>query len=163
MARPTKLTPELQKQLVKAIETGNSIAEAAELCGIGERTVYDWKTRGEADDAPEEFSQFSQALTGARARARDVLISSAFSDALGGMEIERGTRGDGTEYVKTTPPNGRIALELLARMFPREWRPVKAVEVSGPEGGPVPLSSDLEALAARISRVRADYEAGNAV
>lgn len=158
IGRPTKLTPELQEQIVNAIKAGNSIVEAAQLCGVGERTIHEWRARGEADDAPELFAQFAQALTQARATSRDLLINAAFKDAIGGVEIEQGTRGDGTEYTKVTPPNGRIALELLARMFPREWRPVKAVEVSGPEGGPVALSHDLEALAARISKVRQDHE-----
>lgn len=160
IGRPTKLTPELQEQLVAAIKAGNSIAEAAQLVGVHEATIHRWRQQGEADDAEPPFREFREALTRARAHARDLLINAAFKDAIGGVEIESGTRGDGGEYTKVTPPNGRIALELLARMFPRDWRPVKAVEVSGPEGGPVQMSHDLEALAARISKVRADHENG---
>ncbi|WP_231510108.1 hypothetical protein, partial [Streptosporangium roseum] len=98
------------------------------------------RERGRADDVPEEFAQFAQALTRARAKApltrarakaRDILVAAAFADAVGGIEIRRTIRPDGTEDVRTTPPNGRLALEPLARMHP-DWRPVKAVDLSGP-------------------------------
>ncbi|WP_433542006.1 helix-turn-helix domain-containing protein (plasmid) [Streptosporangium sandarakinum] len=156
--RPTKLTPDLQRDLVKALENGHSIASAAALVGVSDRTVHRWMEQGEADDATDEIRQFRQALTQARATARDILINAAFQDAIGGVEIKRETRPDGTEGVQTTPPNGRIALELLARMFPEEWRPVKAVEVSGPNGGPVTLNHQTEiesSLARRIAEVKA--------
>ncbi len=55
------------------------------------------------------------------------------ADAVGGVETRRVLRPDGTLIVHTTTPNGRLALEMLARMS-SEWRPVKAAppEVSPP-------------------------------
>lgn len=152
MGRPTKLTPELQAALVKAIRSGHSIASAAELVGIGERTIYDWRKAGEAGDATPELAEFAQALTQARAKSRDILISAAFSAAVGGVEVKRSSQ-KGMEEVQTTPPDGRIALELLARMFRDEWAPVKAVEITGRAGGPVEFSHgvDLEGLAGRVA------------
>ncbi|MDP9868927.1 MULTISPECIES: hypothetical protein [Streptosporangium] len=136
MGPPTKLTPQVQAGLLAALQAGHSIASAAELAGSCERTVHTWRERGQAGDAPEEFAQFAQALTRARAKARDILVAAAFADAVGGVEIQRTIRPDGTEEVRTTPRNGRLALELPARMH-LDWRPVKAVEISGPQGGAV--------------------------
>ncbi|WP_147425399.1 hypothetical protein [Bailinhaonella thermotolerans] len=86
-------------------------------------------------------------------------------DARGGAVVKEAIRerADGTveREQQLTPPNGKLALEYLARTRPRDWRPVKAVEVSGPEGRPVAVLNDnLAALAARVSKVRAQYEAG---
>ncbi|MEV7011974.1 hypothetical protein [Streptosporangium sp. NPDC051022] len=168
--RPTKLTPQVQAGLVAALQAGHSIASAAALAGISERSVHAWRARGEDDDAPEEFLQFAQALTHARAKACEILLTAAFRDAIGGIEISHTIRPDGTETVRITPPNGRLALELLSRMSP-EWRPVKAValEVSGPQGGVVKGGLDeaaLERLAARVSkaarRARAEQAARDA-
>ncbi|WP_153264320.1 hypothetical protein [Nonomuraea phyllanthi] len=38
-------------------------------------------------------------------------------------------------------------------MFPEDWRPVKAVEVSGPQGGPVNAGPDPAIIQNIISRV----------
>ncbi|MEV4182232.1 helix-turn-helix domain-containing protein [Streptosporangium canum] len=159
MGRPTKLTPQVQADLLAALQAGHSIASAAEMAGISERTVHTWRERGQADDAPEEFAQFAQALTRARAKARDILVAAAFAEAVGGIEIQQTIRPDGTEDVRTTPPNGRLALELPARMHP-DWRPVKAVEISGPQGAvAVDHNTEvIERLAARIKETRARHE-----
>lgn len=149
--RPTKLTAELQEDLFKALRGGHSIASAAELAGVAESTVHHWRSLGEADDAPPEFSEFSEGLTRARARARDILVAAAFADAVGGVEIKRAIRPDGTEEVQTTPPNGRVALDLLSRMHP-EWVPRKAIEVANPEGESFRVTHgvDLDGLAGRV-------------
>ncbi|MEV4183789.1 hypothetical protein AB0J28_20410 [Streptosporangium canum] len=95
-----------------------------------------------------------------RAKARDILVAAAFADAVGGIAIQRTIRPDGTEDVRTTPPNGRLPLELLARMHP-DWRPVKAVETSGPQRGAMAVDHNtevIERLAARIKETKARHE-----
>lgn len=46
MARPTKLTPELQAAVVQAIAAGNTRHDAAEYAGVGMRSLYRWLARG---------------------------------------------------------------------------------------------------------------------
>ncbi|MEV1002635.1 hypothetical protein [Nonomuraea sp. NPDC050202] len=84
------------------------------------------------------------------------LFNAAYQDAIGGVEIKRAVRPDGTQEVQTTPPNGKIALELMSRMDPDEWRPVKAVEleVSGPDGGPVRVAGQEGVVEGIRERVR---------
>jgi hypothetical protein len=117
--------------------------------------------QGEEDDALAEFRAFREAVTRARAKAADVLVAAAFADAVGGVLVREAERPDGTCERAWSQPNGRLALDLLARMFPDEWRPVKAVEVSGPQGGPVPLSPNqavIENIISRIAAVKARRE-----
>ncbi|RVX45765.1 hypothetical protein EDD27_8582 [Nonomuraea polychroma] len=162
MGRPSKLTPELRDQLCRHLEAGHFLGTAADLCGVGRSTVHRWMARGEEEDAPPEYREFCEALTRARARATDVLVSAAFADAGGGVLIRDVQRPDGTRERAWTPPNGRVALELLARMCPDDWRPVRAVEVSGPQGGPVNVTDDqavIENIMARIAKAKARRQA----
>lgn len=48
MARPTKLTEELQRTIVNAIIEGASIADAARHAGLHPSTIYEWQSRGRA-------------------------------------------------------------------------------------------------------------------
>jgi hypothetical protein len=67
MGRPTKLTPELQKKIVKLVRDGNYFETAAQAAGIAKSTLYDWLKRGEAGEEP--FAEFSNALKKAEAEA----------------------------------------------------------------------------------------------
>ncbi|GAA3253012.1 hypothetical protein [Nonomuraea helvata] len=162
MGRPTKLTPDLQDQLCRHLAAGHFLGMAAELCGVGRSTVHRWMAEGEGEDAPTELRAFREAVTRARAKAADVLIAAALADAVGGVLVREAERPDGTRERAWSQPNGRIALDLLSRMFPDDWRPVKAVEVSGPQGGPVNLTHNeavIENIRARVAKSRARRQA----
>lgn len=49
--RPTKYTRAIGEQICKLVAAGVSVEAAAQSQGIGKRTVYDWRERGEAGDA----------------------------------------------------------------------------------------------------------------
>lgn len=57
MARKTLLTPDLQKKIIKLLETGVSIDDACSRVGISDRTYYNWRDRGQ-----EAANQLEQAL-----------------------------------------------------------------------------------------------------
>lgn len=67
MGRPTKLTPELQADLVRLIEAGNYVETAAGCCGVQPATVRDWVKRGVRGH--KTYRGFSTALKKAEARA----------------------------------------------------------------------------------------------
>jgi len=46
VARPEKLTPEVQQKIVDAIRLGNYIETAAAYAGISKSTLYDWLKKG---------------------------------------------------------------------------------------------------------------------
>jgi transposase len=74
MCRPTKLTPELQKEIVGYIEAGNYIEVACEAAGISQSTFFDWKARG-AKKQPL-YSEFLEAVKKAESKAeiRNVVV-----------------------------------------------------------------------------------------
>ncbi|GAB2468186.1 hypothetical protein GCM10027187_40470 [Streptosporangium sandarakinum] len=156
--RPTKLTPELADRFVQALEEGNSIRRAAALTGITRSTAHAWIAQGEADDAPPEFSDFSDRVTRARTRVMGDLFNAAMQDAIGGVEIKRTVRPDGSEETQVTPPNGKVALQMMALLDPEEWLPRKAVELSGPGAGPVEVSHQADVVEGILARVRAARE-----
>ena len=49
MARPSKLTDDVQATLIKALEGGNTRASAAASAGISASTLHRWMRRGETD------------------------------------------------------------------------------------------------------------------
>jgi hypothetical protein len=47
VGRPSALTRELADELIKALDNGNTIANACALAGVGEATYHRWIVRGE--------------------------------------------------------------------------------------------------------------------
>lgn len=172
--RPTKLTPELAEQLCGHVRDGNYLTVACDLVGVHEATVYRWLDRGEEidqghdDDAelgPEDeaLRAFYLAFRRARAEAEAMYVAIIAQDARGGVVVKEVTRHeDGSgEETQRTPPNAKIALEWLARTRHDRWGSRKALEVSGPDGGPVALNHQgdiVENLAARVAAVKAKLQ-----
>lgn len=89
IGRPTKLTPELQAEMVNIIRVGNYVETACAYVGLNKSTFYDWLKRGAREldrikqnpkarirKEEEIFVEFSNAIkkAEAEAEARDVLI-----------------------------------------------------------------------------------------
>ncbi len=69
--RRTKLTPEVQQTITKAMEAGTPFESACRLAGVPPRVAYEWRARGEGTDrrpATPLYAQFAQALARARER-----------------------------------------------------------------------------------------------
>jgi len=88
MARPTKLTPELQTELVKVLQTGATIEDACTHVGIGKSTFYLWQAIGQAcEDGIEHpqkpryvkdrqpYIEFLDAITRAQIRTKVLAIT----------------------------------------------------------------------------------------
>jgi transposase len=69
MARKSKLTPETQDKIVKAIRAGNYAHIAAAMAGIGESTYYRWLEQGERPDAKTPYREFWESVKEAEAEA----------------------------------------------------------------------------------------------
>src|SRR4051794_8561509 len=79
MGRPTKLTDEVQEQILQAIRAGVSIYAAAEFAHIDRSTFHRWMVRGRPEGtkrADARFRTFRARVEQARAQAevRDVSI-----------------------------------------------------------------------------------------
>jgi transposase len=65
MARPTKLTPEVQEIIVSALKLGASKKKACQYAGITEKSFYEWLQRAERDEQP--YREFSEQIEKAEA------------------------------------------------------------------------------------------------
>jgi transposase len=138
VGRPTKITIEIQNEIVRAIRSGNYLETAASYVGLAHSTVRDWVRRGEREASRLEedvdarpiksetpFMEFSVAIKKAQAAAeiRDVII---IGDAA------RGT--------------WQAAAWRLERKYPDRWGKRESHEISGPGGKPVQVEEVKQRL-----------------
>lgn len=101
--RKTKLTPDLMKEIVKYIAGGASYKDSCIFVGIGKRTLFNWKTRGEEDEKKK-----------VRTIYRDLC------DEVERAEVAAKMRRIGI-ITKAEKEDARLALEMLARKYPEEY------------------------------------------
>ena len=135
MARPSKFKPEYIAQAEKLCKLGATDIEIADFLEVDVRTLYRWKG---------ENPEFCQALKAGKDVADERVERSLFSRANGYEHDEVDIRVIGGEVVQTPirkfyPPDTTAAIFWLKNRRPAEWREMKAVELSGPNGGPVSI------------------------
>lgn len=136
--RKTKLTPALQKQLVKLLKTGVTVRDACAHLDISEKSYYEWLQRGEADETP--FREFREAVIAAHNDAKITAIGtlrgamSPYRQTTKSTEKYTETRvnkitGELYDYVEKREKktvtlfagDWRAAVEYLKRRHPDEW------------------------------------------
>ena len=110
MGRPSKLTPELQDRIVRAIRAGNYASTAVKAAGIAESTFYRWLSSVEND-----YQEFQEAVQKAEAEAEQRNVAIIESAA---------------------PKNWQAAAWWLERKFFDRWGRKERRELSGLDGGP---------------------------
>ena len=117
MARPTKLTPELQETICEIIGKGNSITTACHAVGIADTTFYEWKQKGEHE--PDSLhGEFLCALNKAEADAKQELL----------------------QYVKDAAPHSwQASMTILERRWPQEFGRRDRIEVHAKIGPAVEI------------------------
>lgn len=142
MVRPSKLTPELQQNIVTAIQAGNYARIAAEMNGISETTFYRWMEMGAEEDAKPQFREFRESIKRAEALAEVVAIA----------------------RIRQAADNGtwQAAAWYLERKHGDRWGRNDKIrqEISGPEGKPIPLSIE-EAKKAVLQFINEGNNNGN--
>jgi hypothetical protein len=84
---PTLLTPARHALVVDMVRRGNFLRAAAAAAGVAERTVYQWRERGEADhaaDVPSVYRAFAEDLAAADAEAEMRLLAMIDGSAVDG-------------------------------------------------------------------------------
>ncbi|HXF72327.1 MAG TPA: hypothetical protein VNO79_06935 [Actinomycetota bacterium] len=159
MARPTKLSPEVQARICQAIRAGNYRETAARYAGIGISTFYAWLQRGER--AAEELARLGElprrALL-AEARARGLKLPRRAKTA----DLPRLLLGEEAAFLEFRDAVERALVEAevadvalieraaqeghwqaaawrLERMFPDRWGR-RRIEHTGEDGGPIRLA-----------------------
>lgn len=116
MARPTKLTPDLHRQIVEWVRAGTFETRAARACGIDPSTLQRWKARGRRESGI--YRDFLHDLEQAAAQAcvvADIRIYQ--SDPLAWSRLGPGRERPGEPG----------------------WSSTVRHEVSGPDGSAIPL------------------------
>jgi transposase len=106
MARPTKLTAELQERIVTAIRAGSYAEQAAAYAGVHRATYYRWLAQGK-DTARGACHDFYEAVTRAEAEAEVAAV----------LTIRRAA----TKHYQA-------ATWWLERRFPQRWGRVDRVD-----------------------------------
>lgn len=122
MARPSKLTPELQSELLRALSSGAYIEAACQYVGIDPGTYHRWMAKGAEEDAPEPFREFREAVEKARASVTLRMTGRILAAA-----------DDGT---------WQAAAWYLERSHPDEYG--RRTNLAGPNGGAIEVRTDDE-------------------
>ncbi|WP_414469279.1 hypothetical protein [Methanobacterium sp. ACI-7] len=73
--RPSKLTPEIQKDIVNLIKAGNYVDITCVIVGINKSTYYDWMKRGKESRRPNRYRTFYEEVTKAHAICEARLVA----------------------------------------------------------------------------------------
>ena len=128
MGRPTKLTPEAQDVIVRAISAGGTRVDAAHAAGVHYETFLNWMKRGKKASSGDYF-EFFGAVTRAEA---DVRLSLANAIAAQGKNDWRAA----VEYLKRRDPGNWGDKIQVSKLTDDELlRLLTIAERGGAEGG----------------------------
>jgi hypothetical protein len=113
MARPDNLTSEIAKRIVDAIRVGATVELAAAAAGVGTRTLYRWKERGETNTSGK-YWQFWQ----------EVKKAAADEELAGLAEIYQASRRQvmARETKTVTNSDGKTVTSINETFTPGEWQ-----------------------------------------
>lgn len=138
--RPTDYRPEYAKQAEKLCRLAATDIEIADFFGVDVRTIYRWK---------EAHEEFCQSLKTGKEIADERVERSLFARATGYEHDEVDIRVINGEVVQTPirkyyPPDTTAGIFWLKNRRKDQWREIKAVELTGANGGPVETKQTLD-------------------
>ena len=141
MARPTKLTPDVQEAIVDGINAGLTFRLSCARAGLDPATFYRWLEKGETAKSGV-YSEFCDTVSRAKADSAMRLVS---------------------QITLQAPTDWRAAAFMLERRFPDDYG--KRSEITGKDGGPVKMEAKTQHIYQptqevwdEILRKRAEYE-----
>ncbi len=118
MARPSKLTPEIQRQICDFLLAGNFAQTVCDFVGIHVDTYHEWLNRGERGwkvDIDGGYVEFSEAVKKAISQVEVLTVN----------DLRKG------------PQNWQAKAWWLERRHPDKWGNRQKVVHSGPNDGPI--------------------------
>jgi len=146
--RNTDLTPEIGEKIVTAVRSGAPLEVAAQAVGVRPSTFWEWMARGEGKDPGGRqgsplYADFAERVRRAEAEVHILTIGTIRNAAIQRQSWE-------------------AARAWLRMRWPKHY--AERTEVSGPEGGAVPLeiagileglsNDDLDRIAERLRASR---------
>ena len=155
--RPTKCTPAVTKVIIDHHRQGVPFEAAAEAAGVHPSTAWRWLADGENPAADRRYREFYEAIRRARAEAEANMVGAVVAAAKGGAVIRHshrvwrnGTEEDEYQYA---PPDGKVALEFLARRYPDRWARRQADQGDDQAVAAVPGGPQVVIIAALADRL----------
>jgi hypothetical protein len=141
--RPSKYKEEFAAQAKKLCALGATDSQLADFFEVAVSTISLWKV---------EHPEFSEALKMAKEEADEKVEQSLYRRAMGYECDETDIRVVGGEIVKTDirkiyPPDTTAAIFWLKNRKPAQWREMKAVELTGANGGPIESKQTVDVSA----------------
>ncbi len=160
MARPTKLTSDVQTKIINALDAGNYFDASCEYAGVTSRTGYNWSERGKLEserrDKPnvkentkqwkkeEPFFQFFHAVSRASAQVEVATIAQIKRSGIGtnakydakGNELEPAYQGD-----------WRALTWFMEHRYPTKWGKQYSEsknELTGKGGGAIIIQTGMD-------------------
>lgn len=132
VGRPSKFTPEACEAILLGIRGGNYLNVACELAGVSYRTFRRWMVIAEDPNGDPAYAEFAAKVAQAEAQAEAANIA----------VIRQAARP-----TKARQGDWKAAAWLEERRHPQRWgrRDTTAVEVSGPDGGPIEVDATIKA------------------
>ena len=139
--RPTKYKPEYAEQAKKLCALGATDAQLADFFEVAISTITLWKVRHE---------EFSASLSVPKEMADSRVEQSLYRRAMGYEHDEVDIRVVNGEIVETPirkyyPPDSTAMIFWLKNRQSDKWREMKAVELTGANGGPVQTKTTIDA------------------
>lgn len=137
--RPTDYKPEFDAEAERMSLEGATDQEMADYFGVSVRGFYRWKNTQQS---------FRQAIKSGKDATDTRVERSLYERALGYERDEIDIRVVNGEIVQTPirkfyPPDTTAAIFWMKNRRPAEWREVKAVELSGKDGGAIETKSTV--------------------
>lgn len=138
--RPTAYKPEYAEQAEKLCRLAATDIEIADFFDVDVRTINRWK---------EAHPEFCHSLKTGKELADERVERSLYARATGYEHDEVDIRVVGQEIVKTPirkyyPPDTTAGIFWLKNRRKEQWREMKALEIGGPNGGPVETKQTLD-------------------
>jgi len=143
--------PEAWDKFFENLGISGVVKTAAEVSGVGYRTVYNHIDMAEAKDATEESREWYRRYLEAKRKAVDTLIAEAFRRAVEGTrEPLIGRVGKDQDGIVThvTKYSDTLLNLLLRAGDPSRFRDRVSTELTGKDGGPIKTETKVIAVPA---------------
>jgi transposase len=111
--RQSKLTPEVQELICKALRGGNYFETACRFAGVSPTTALEWIARGEGREprrrATKEYAEFAEAVRAAESHCEVRTVA---------------------QWQDNIPESWQAARDFLARRFPDRWGNRETIRVN---------------------------------
>jgi hypothetical protein len=144
--RPTKLTKQLQEQIVMTLRMGNYIETAAAFAGLNKVTLYEWLKRGRA-----EINRVGEGDHGKKvAKHEEIYVD--FTNAVGVAMAEAELRDNQIIY-NAAKNDWKASAWRLERKYPNKWGRKEQHEITGKDGGALEINDPRDKILVKLDDI----------